>query len=69
VIPFEYQQLARLIHQERIQAAQAARPEWMYAAPARARRQGVVVISGRELRRRVAQSLHQLAAYLEPLAS
>jgi len=63
VIPHEYANLARLIHQERIQAAQARRPEWMYAAGPRPRR---APGRGRELRRWVAQALHQLAIRVEP---
>src|SRR5882762_10029397 len=32
VVPFEHLRLAQIIHQERIQAAQARRPEWAYVA-------------------------------------
>jgi hypothetical protein len=30
VIPSEYHKLARIIHQERIQAAQTRQPDWVY---------------------------------------
>ena len=30
MIPFDYLRLAQIIHQERIQAAEAPRPEWAY---------------------------------------
>jgi len=66
VIPFEYARLAQIIHQERIQAAQARRPEWMYTdSPAAApQRSGVT----RRLRVVVAQALHRIAARFEPSA-
>jgi hypothetical protein len=49
--------LARLIHQERIQAAQAPRPEWTFAARQEPRPNLI-----RQLRGRVSQALRHLAA-------
>jgi hypothetical protein len=58
-------QLARLIHEERIQAAQARRPEWTYAALPRTRPEQALG-SKRHVRRWVAQTLRRLAARVEP---
>jgi len=63
VNPFLYEELARIIHQERIQAAQARRPEWMYAPPSSARAWQESSAT-RLLRRMVAQSLCRVAARL-----
>ena len=64
MIPIYYQ-MARLIHEERIQAAQARRPEWAYAVTPQAR--AAHASSGiAQLRRRTAQALHGLATRLEP---
>ena len=63
-----YHQLARLIHEERIDAARRARPEWpdtaIPAAGAWRSSRG-----GRRLRRWVAQALHGLAVRVEPSSS
>ena len=61
MIPQQYEQLARIIHEERIQAAQARRPEWMYApAPPK---------PPSRWRLALAQALLSLAARLETTAS
>jgi hypothetical protein len=65
VIPLSYNLLARVIHQERIQAAQASRPEWMYTAAPHARTKRVPG-GGRDVRRWVARGLHQLAERVGP---
>ena len=68
MIPMPYFQLARLIHEERIRAAQAPKPEWMYTAALPARRQTGPSASG-QLRCSVAQFLRRLAASVEPRGS
>lgn len=61
-------ELARLLHEERIRAAKAPRPEWMYAA-ARPARLNYAAIVSRHLRISVAQALRHLAASVEPSGS
>jgi hypothetical protein len=64
MIPMDYQQLARIIHQERIQAAQARRPEWMYTIAPRAPKQRFG--SSRRLRQWLASLIHEVAVRIEP---
>jgi hypothetical protein len=65
MIPTSHYQLALLIHEERIRAAQAPRPEWMYTAalPGRPRHRPS---ASRQLRHSVAQALRRIAASVEP---
>ena len=68
MLPLHYHQLARLIHEERIAAALAARPERLDTPmPAAGAWQGSR--GGRRLRRWVAQALHGLAVRVEPSSS
>jgi hypothetical protein len=68
MLPLHYHQLARLIHEERIAAALATRPEWPDTSmPAAGPRRGSR--AGRRLRRWVARALHGLAVRVEPSSS
>ncbi len=67
MMPVPYWHLARL-HEERIRAAQAPRPEWMYEAALAARpRQGSG--AAQQFRVLIAQALRRLAARVEPRGS
>jgi hypothetical protein len=65
MIPWSNYQIARLIHEERIRAAQARRPEWMYEAALAARQRQSGSVS-RRVRFSMAQVLRQIAASIEP---
>jgi hypothetical protein len=62
MIPHQYSQLAQMIHQERIQAAQQQRPEWDYSLPPVSRFKS----GPTRLRLVLAKILHQPALFVEP---
>jgi hypothetical protein len=67
VVPWPNFQLARMLHEDRIRAAQARRPEWVYEASLAKRHEPRRM--SRWVRVCIADALHRLAASIEPNAS
>ena len=68
MLPMQFYDLARIIHEERIREAQARRPEWMYEAALNARAQKRAARRA-QIRFSLAQVLRRLAAAIESKAA
>ena len=68
MIPVQIFELARVIHEERIRAALAPRPEFVHQRSRQPRSRPDVSVS-RQVRISVAQALRRMAASVEPSGS
>jgi hypothetical protein len=68
MLPYLSHNVARMLHEERIRAAQTPKPEWMYEAALAPRPRHGERIS-KHVRSLVASALHRLATSVDPQSS